>query len=80
MKMEARYTNTYWITQSWQLQVDEESLEDDHLSEVKAALVSITDMFQTPLEAKRINITSSLDGIEDIVEYARAYLRIGCDS
>ena len=67
-------------TQSWQLQVDEESLKDDRLSEVKAALVSITDMFQATLEAKRINITSSLDEIEDIVQYARAYLRIGCDS
>ena len=32
-------------TQSWQLQVDEESLEDDRLSEVKAALVSITDTY-----------------------------------
>ena len=30
-------------TQSWQLQVAKESLEDDRLSEVKAALVSITD-------------------------------------
>ena len=67
-------------TQSWQLQIDEESLEDDHLSEVKAALVSITDMFQAPLEAKCINVTLSLDKIEDIVEYARTYLRIGCDS
>ena len=37
-------------------------------------------MFQAPLEAKHINITSNLDEIEDIVEYARAYLRIGCDS
>lgn len=67
-------------TQSWQLQVADESLEDDRLSEVKAALVSITDMFRAPLEARHINITSSLDEIEDIVEYARAYLRIGCES
>ena len=66
-------------TQSWQLQATEESSEDDRLSEVKAALVSITDVFRAPLEARRINITSSLDEVED-VEYARAYLRIGCDS
>ena len=42
-------------TQSWQLQVAEESLENNCLSEVKAALVSITDMFRAPLKARHIN-------------------------
>ena len=64
-------------TQSWQLQVAEESLEDDRL---KAALVSITDMYRAQFEARHINITSSLDEMEGIVEYARVNLRIGCDS
>ena len=54
--------------------------DDDRLSEVKAALVSITDVFRAPLEAKRVNLISIQDEIEDIVDYARTYLRIGCDS
>ena len=37
-------------TQSWQ--DSDESSTDDHLSEVKAALLSITDIFHAPLEAK----------------------------
>lgn len=66
-------------TQSWQ--DSEGSLNDDDcLSEVKAALVSITDVFRAPLEAKGVDLTSILDEIEDIVDYARTYLRIGCDS
>jgi len=31
-------------------------------------------MFQVPLEAKYVKITSCLDEIEDIVEYARGYV------
>ena len=40
----------------------------------------ITDFFRAPLEAKRVGITSILDEIQDIVDYARTYLQIGCDS
>ena len=68
-------------TQSWQLQgcESEESSTaiDDRLIEVKAALVNIIDIFRAPLQAKGVDITSTLDEIEDIVEYARTYLRIG---
>ena len=54
--------------------------DDDRLSEVKAALISITNVFCAPLESKRVDLISILDEIEDIVEYARTYLRIGSDS
>ena len=61
-------------TQSWQ-----ESDSDDRLSEIKSALVTITETFRTPLEAKGTDLSSILDEIEDIVDYARSYLRIGCE-
>ena len=67
-------------TQSWQDSEAESSNEDDCLSEIKSALVSITDVFCAPLEAKGADLTSILDEIEDIIEYARTYLRIGCNS
>ena len=70
-------------TQSWQgseRSSNDDDDDDDRLSEVKAALVSITDVFRAPLEAKRVNLISIQDEIEDIVDYARTYLRIGCDS
>jgi len=68
-------------TQSWQLQeIEETSKDDERLGEVKAAMLRIIDIFQAPLEVKGVKITSCLDEIEDIVEYARTYLRIGCDS
>ena len=63
-------------TQSWQ--ESEGSSDDDRLSEIKSALVSITEVFRAPLEAKSADLTSILDEIEDIVDYARTYLRIGC--
>ena len=66
-------------TQSWQ-DSDKSSTDDDHLSEIKSALVSITDVFRAPLEAKGADLTCILDEIEDIVDYARTYLRIGHDS
>ena len=66
-------------TQSWQ-STEESSTDDDCLSEIKSALLSITDAFCAPLEAKGADLTSILDEIEDIVDYARTYLRIGCDS
>ena len=65
-------------TQSWQ--DSDGSSTDDRLSEIKAAVVSITDVFRAPLEAKGADLTSILDEIEDIVDYARTYLRIGSDS
>lgn len=61
-------------TQSWQ-----ESDSDNRLSEIKSALVTITENFRAPLEAKGTDLTSIIDEIEDIVEYARSYLRIGCE-
>jgi len=46
-------------TQSWQLQEIKETSEDDErLGEVKAAMLRIIDMFQAPLEAKGVKITS----------------------
>ncbi len=61
-------------TQSWQ-----ESDSKDRLSEIKSALITITEHFHAPLEAKGTDLTSIIDEIEDIVEYARNYLRIGCE-
>ena len=66
-------------TQSWQGS-EGSSNDDDRLSEIKLALVNITDVFRAPLKAKGADFTSILDEIEDIVDYARTYLRIGCDS
>ena len=40
-------------TQSWQ--ESEGSSNDDRLSEIKSALLSITDLFRAPLEAKGTN-------------------------
>ena len=63
-------------TQSWQ----ETSEDDNHLIEIKSALVSIIDIFRAPLEAKGAVLNYILDEMEDIVDYARTYLRLGCDS
>ena len=55
-------------TQSWQMQESEEHSEnDEHLGKVKAAMLRIIDMFQAPLEAKGVKITSCLDEIEDVI-------------
>ena len=74
-------------TQSWQSKEPEpEELEssasgiDDRLIEVKAAFISITDIFRAPLQAKGVDLTAILGEIEDIIEYARTYLRIGSES
>ena len=71
-------------SQSWQdlerSLNDDDDDDDNCLNEVKAALVSITDVFCASLEAKRVNLISIQDEIEDIIDYARTYLRIGCDS
>ena len=66
-------------TQSWQ-DSEGSSTDDDRLCEIKSALLSITDIFRAPLEAKGADLTSILDEIEDIVDYARTYLRIASDS
>ena len=65
-------------TQSWQ-DSEGSSNDDDRLSEVKAALVSLIS-FVLLLKLKRVDLTSILDEIEDIVDYARTYLWIGGDS
>ncbi len=65
-------------TQSWQ--DSEPCANDDRLSEVKSAILSITDVFRAPLEAKGVDLASVVDEIEDIVEYTRTYLRIGSES
>ncbi len=51
------------------------------LSEIQSALITstTTEHFHAPLEAKGTDLTSIIDEIEDIVEYARNYLRIGCE-
>ena len=57
-------------TQSWQMQEPEEHSEnDEHIGKVKAAMLRIIDMFQDPLKANGVKITSCLDEIENIVEY-----------
>ena len=63
-------------TQSWQ----QSETEDNRFDEIKSALLSIIDVFRAPLEAKGADLTSILDDVEDIVEYARKYLRISSDS
>ena len=49
------------------------SNDDDRLSEIKLPLVSITDVFRAPLEAKGADFTSFLHEIEDILDYDRTY-------
>lgn len=66
-------------TQSWQLS-DGTPSDDDRLSKVKSAVVSIIDAFRTPLEAKGGDLTSILDEVEEVIDYAKTYLRIGSDS
>ena len=61
-------------TQSWQ--DSEESSKDDRMSEIKSAVVSLTEVFRAPLEVKGADLSSILDEVEDIVEYAWAYLRV----
>jgi hypothetical protein len=56
-------------TQSWQ-DSEGSSTDDDRLNEIKSALISIIDAFHAPLEAKGADLTSILDEIEDIVDYA----------
>ena len=46
---------------------EEHSENDEHLGKVKAAMLRIIDMFQAPLEAKGVKITSCLDEIEDVI-------------
>ena len=67
-------------TQSWQDSEGNSTDDDDGLCEIKSALLSITNIFRAPLEAKGADLTSILDEIEDIVDYARTYLRIASDS
>ena len=57
-------------TQSWQ-DSEGSSNDDNCLSEVA---VCITDVFCAPPEADEVDLTSILDEIEDIVDYARTYL------
>ena len=65
-------------TQSWQ--DCEENSADDRMSEIKSAVLSLAEVFRAPLEAKGVNLSSIVDEIEDIVEYSRAYLRLGCNT
>ena len=65
-------------TQSWQ-DCEESSTKEDRLSELKSALLRVIDVFRAPLEAKGADPTSILDEIEDIIDYATTYLRIGSD-
>ena len=65
-------------TQSWQ--DSEENSADDRMSEIKSVVISLTEVFRAPLEAKGADLSSILDEIEDIVEYSRAYLGIGCNT
>ena len=50
------------------------------MAEIKSALLRITEVFRAPLEAKEVDLCTILDEIEDIVDYARSYLRIGSDT
>ena len=68
-------------TQSWKDSSDDESTgSDSRLSEIKSSLVSISETFRAPLETKGVVLNSILDEMEDIVDYARIYLRLGCDN
>ena len=67
-------------TQSWKDTSDDESTgSDSRLSEIKYFWVSISETFRSPLETKGVVLISSLDEMEDIVDYARTCLRLGCD-
>ena len=67
-------------TQSRQDNFEEATGSESRLSEIKSALVSIAEVFRAPLEAKGAILNSILDEMEDIVDYARTYLRLGCDN
>ena len=63
-------------TQSWQDNFEEATGSESRLSEIKSALVSIAEVFRAPLEAKGAILNSILDEMEDIIDYARTYLRL----
>ncbi len=50
------------------------------MSEIKCAVLSLSEVFRAPLEAKGVYLGSILDEIEDIVEYSRTYLSLGLNS
>ena len=52
-------------TQAWK-ESEGSSTEDDRRSEIKSAVVSITDVFRAPLEAKGADLTSIVDEIEEL--------------
>ena len=50
-------------TQSWQ-DSEENSADDRRMSETKSVVVSLTEVFRAPLEAKGADLSSILDEIE----------------
>jgi hypothetical protein len=66
-------------TQSWQ--ESETTSNDDRMADIKSGLLSLTEAFRAPLEAKGVDLSSIVDEIEDIVGYSRSYmyLSIGSD-
>ena len=40
------------------------------MSEIKSALLSLTEVFRAPLEAKGVDLSSILDVVENIVDYS----------
>ena len=65
-------------TQSWP---DSEKLSsDDSIAEIKSAILSLSDIFRGPLEAKGADFSSIVDEVGDAIDYVSTHLRSKSES
>ena len=50
------------------------------MANIKSAVEYLLSRFKEPLDAAGVNLACTRDEIEDAVDYARSYLRIGSES
>ena len=67
-------------TQSWSRSQAGTQTDEDDMANIKRAVEILSSHFREPLEAAGVSLASIYDEIEDIVDYARNYLRIESDS
>ena len=65
-------------TQSWCC--SQADTDEDDMASIKSAVEYLSSHFREPLEAAGVSLASIQDEIEEAVDYARNYLRIGSES
>ena len=65
-------------TQSWCC--SQADSDEDDMANIKSAVEYLVSHFREPLEEAGVSLASIQDEIEDAVDYARTYLRIGTES